>query len=176
LTMPGAPAVGAFALAEAGPEQPEGSSPGHLLSLAHLASFVCLRSSSPFSHGPSANRAGQYGALRPFYCSSGSEASESRRGLDPAPPMLNIEPTLPMLRIEPALPMDKMEPALPMLNTLPTLSMLPTLPKLKMLNRLLVLNRPARLPAPARDRARFFERATLCMAASSSDLRPFEPV
>ena len=78
---------------------------------------------------------------------------------------------LPMLRIDPALPMDTMDPALPMLNTLPMLSMLPTLPKLKMLNGLLALNRPARLPAPARGRARFFsERATLCMATSSSDL------
>ena len=99
-------------------------------------------------------------------------SSTSERGLEPAPPMLRIEPTLPMLRIEPALPMDKMDPALPMLNTLPMLIMLPTLPKLSMLNRLLALNRPARLPAPARDRARFFfERATLCMATSSSDLR-----
>jgi hypothetical protein len=79
--------------------------------------------------------------------------------------MLRMEPVLPMLRIEPALPMLRMDPALPMLNTLPMLSMLPTLPKLKMLNRLLALNRPARLPAPARDR--FFERAALCMMTSS---------
>jgi hypothetical protein len=70
-----------------------------------------------------------------------------------------------MLRIEPALPMLRMDPALPMLNTLPMLSMLPTLPKLKMLNRLLALNRPARLPAPVRDR--FFECAALCMMTSS---------
>ncbi|HEX5975369.1 MAG TPA: hypothetical protein VFY57_09450 [Rubrobacteraceae bacterium] len=72
---------------------------------------------------------------------------------------------LPMLRIEPALPMLRIDPARPMLNTLPMLSMLPTLPKLKMLNRLLALNRPARLPAPACDR--FFERTALCMTASS---------
>jgi hypothetical protein len=55
-----------------------------------------------------------------------------------------------MLRIEPALPMLRMDPALP---------------KLKMLKRLLALIRPARFPAPARDR--FFERAALCMTTSS---------
>jgi hypothetical protein len=81
--------------------------------------------------------------------------------------MLRIEPVLPILRMDPALPMLRMDPALPMLNTLPMLSMLPTLPKLKMLNRLLALNRPARLTAPARDRDRFFERAALCITASS---------
>jgi hypothetical protein len=85
--------------------------------------------------------------------------------IEPTLPMLRIEPVLPMLRIEPALPMLRIDPALPMLNTLPMLSMLPTLPKLKMLNRLLALNGPARLPAPARDL--FFERAALCMTASS---------
>ncbi len=85
--------------------------------------------------------------------------------IEPTLPMLRMEPVLPMLRIEPALPMLRMDPALPMLNTLPMLRMLPTLPKLKMLNRLLALNGPARLPAPARDR--FFERAALCMMASS---------
>ena len=85
--------------------------------------------------------------------------------IEPTLPMLRMEPVLPMLRIEPALPMLRMDPALPMLNTLPMLRMLPTLPKLKMLNRLLALNGPARLPAPARDR--FFERAALCMTTSS---------
>jgi hypothetical protein len=85
--------------------------------------------------------------------------------IEPTLPMLRMEPVLPMLRIDPALPMLRMDPALSMLNTLPMLSMLPTLPKLKMLKRLLALIRPARFPAPARDR--FFERAALCMTTSS---------
>ena len=78
-------------------------------------------------------------------------------------PMLRIEPVLPMLRIEPALPMLRMDPALPMLNTLPMLSM-PTL-EAQDAEQALRAQQAREAPAPARDR--FFERAALCMTASS---------
>jgi hypothetical protein len=46
------------------------------------------------------------------------------------------------------------------------LKMLPTLPKLRMLNKLLALNRPARLPELARDGVRpRLDRTDLRMAA-----------